>query len=38
MLPQYLVYHRNSVEMVVPMLEEDGQPYTVERVAVQQTG
>ena len=36
LLPQYLVYHRNSVEMVVPMLEEDGQPYTVERVAAPQ--
>ena len=33
MLPEYLVYHRDSVEMVVPMLEENGQPYTVESVA-----
>ena len=33
LLPQYLVYHRDHVEMVVPMLEESGQPYTVESVA-----
>ena len=30
LLPQYLVYHRDGVEMVVPMLEESGLPYTVE--------
>lgn len=30
LLPEYLVYHRDSVEMVVPLLEESGQPYTVE--------
>lgn len=29
MLPQYLVYHRDGVEMVVPILEESGQGYTV---------
>ena len=29
LLPQYLVYHRNGVEMVVPMLEESGEPYTI---------
>ena len=33
LLPQYLVYHRDHVEMVVPMLEESGEPYTVESVA-----
>ena len=33
LLPQYLVYHRDGVEMVVPMLEESGEPYTVEAVA-----
>ncbi len=33
LLPQYLVYHRDHVEMVVPMLEESGEPYTVEAVA-----
>lgn len=36
LLPQYLVYHRNSVEMVMPMLEESGQPYTVESIAAPQ--
>ena len=34
LLPQYLVYHRQSVEMVVPMLEESGQPYTVTAVTM----
>ena len=29
LLPQYLVYHRDGVEMVVPMLEESGEPYTI---------
>ncbi len=29
LLPQYLVYHREGVEMIVPMLEEDGQGYSV---------
>ena len=29
LLPQYLVYHRDHVEMVVPMLEESGQGYTI---------
>ena len=33
LLPQYLVYHRDGVEMVVPMLEESGQAYTVEAVS-----
>ena len=33
LLPQYLVYHRDQVEMVVPMLEESGQGYTVEAVS-----
>ena len=33
LLPQYLVYHRESVEMVVPMLEESGEPYTVEAIS-----
>ena len=33
LLPQYLVYHRDGVEMVVPMLEESGQGYTVEAVS-----
>lgn len=30
LLPQYLVYHREGVEMIVPMLEEDGKGYTIE--------
>jgi len=34
LLPQYLVYHRQSVEMVVPMLEESGDPYTVTAVSL----
>ena len=29
LLPQYLVYHSDSVEMVVPMLQEDGKAYSV---------
>jgi len=29
LLPQYLVYHRDGVDMIVPMLEEDGKGYTV---------
>ena len=29
LLPQYLVYHRDGVDMIVPMLEEDGRGYTV---------
>ena len=33
LLPQYLVYHRDGVEMVVPMLEESGQAYTITAVA-----
>ena len=33
LLPEYLVYHRDKVEMVVPMLEESGQPYTITAVA-----
>ncbi len=33
LLPQYLVYHRDGVEMVVPMLEESGQGYTITAVA-----
>lgn len=32
LLPQYLVYHRDSVEMVVPMLSETGEAYTVTAV------
>ena len=34
LMPQYLVYHRQSVEMVVPMLEESGEPYTVTAVTM----
>ena len=30
LLPEYVVYHRDGVEMVVPMLQEDGKGYTVE--------
>ena len=30
LLPEYVVYHRDSVEMVVPMLQESGEGYTVE--------
>ncbi len=33
LLPQYLVYHRDGVEMVVPMLEESGQPYTITAIS-----
>ena len=33
LLPEYLVYHRDGVEMVVPYLEESGQPYTITAVA-----
>ena len=33
LLPQYLVYHRDGVEMVVPMLEESGEPYTITAVS-----
>lgn len=33
LLPQYLVYHRDGVEMVVPMLQESGEGYTVEGVS-----
>jgi hypothetical protein len=33
LLPQYLVYHRQSVAMVIPMLEESGEPYTIQPVA-----
>lgn len=29
LLPQYIVYHRDGVEMVVPILEESGRGYTV---------
>ena len=33
LLPEYLVYHRDGVEMVVPMLEESGQPYIITAVS-----
>ena len=33
LLPEYVVYHRDGVEMVVPMLQESGEGYTVESVA-----
>ena len=33
LLPQYLVYHRDGVEMIVPMLEEDGKGYNVVAVS-----
>ena len=33
LLPEYVVYHRDGVEMVVPMLQESGKGYTVESVA-----
>ena len=33
LLPEYVVYHRDGVEMVVPMLQEDGQGYTVEGIS-----
>ena len=29
LLPQYLVYHRDGVEMIVPMLEESGEGYSI---------
>ena len=30
LLPEYVVYHPDGVEMVVPMLQESGEGYTVE--------
>ena len=33
LLPEYVVYHRDGVEMVVPMLQESGQGYTVEGIS-----
>ena len=33
LLPEYVVYHRDGVEMVVPMLQEDGKGYTVEGIS-----
>ena len=33
LLPQYLVYHRDGVEMVVPMLEESGEGYSITGVS-----
>ena len=33
LLPEYVVYHRDGVEMVVPVLQEDGKGYTVEGIS-----
>lgn len=33
LLPEYVVYYRDGIEMVVPMLQESGEGYTVESVS-----